>query len=368
MYVTHGLPLMIYTVLAHSAVPGVLKSPTGLVRLIGPVAASFVSSQPIAASFSRLQQTANTIYSRMRFLGLNETQLSERCSLTAIHLFEDAEVPSLTRDRVSKILMNRQDVPAKSAARIITQAELTVLANVLGVSVEWLIGQEESRDPVVWNVLANPDRVVEFAHVLQAYEEVGKENKVWSQYLMHSYTSEAFARAFNQVHYEGKPNPAKARSLIEFYNRIARIRRKRILRTGRSFDYTSLLYQSHFEEVSCGQGVFSAISKTILRRNLEVMIDTITSPSLRIKLVIIKDDYVAGLQAVRDYEILSTVDNLFSSWNYHGGDVGWSEHPSYVQPHRQLLDRMSAHSLCRDVNETVEYLKSLQSRLRSRPK
>jgi hypothetical protein len=204
--------------------------------------------------------------------------------------------------------------------------------------------------------------------VIQAYEEIGKESKVWSQFPMHAYSSEAFTHAFNQVHYERKPNIANARSLIEFYNRIARIRRKRILRTGRSFDYTSLLYQSHFEDVSCGQGIFSAISKTILRRNMEVMINTITNPSLRIKIVIIKDDYVAGLRAVRDYEILSTVDNLFSSWNYHNGDVGWSENLSYIQPHHQLLDRMSAHSLCRDVNETVEYLKSLQSRLRSGPK
>jgi hypothetical protein len=304
----------------------------------------------------------------MRFLGLNETQLSERCSLTAIHLFEDAEVPGLTRDRVSKILMNRQDVPAKSAARIVTHAELTVLANVLEVSVEWLIGQEENRDPVVWNVLANPDRVVEFTHVLQAYEEIGNESKVWSQYLMHSYTSEAFTDAFNQVHYGTKPDITNARSLVEFYNRIARLRRKRILRPGRSFDYTSLLYRSHFEDVICGQGVFSAISKTILRKNIEMIIDTITKPSLRIKLVIIKDDYVAALEAVRDYEILSTVDALFSSWNYHNGDVGWSENLSYVQPRHQLLDRMSAHSLCRDVQETVDYLKSLQSRLRSGPK
>ena len=368
MYVSHALPQIVDTMLAPGAATGVLKSALIVARVVCAVMAASLSSQKIAPSFFRLRQTANKIYSRMQSLGLNETQLSERCSLAAIHLFEDAEVPSLTRDRVSKILMNRQDVPAKSAARIITHAELTVLANVLKVSVEWLIGQEENRDPVVWNVLANPDRVVEFAHVLQAYEEVGKESKVWSQYLMHSYTSEAFTHAFNQVHYGAKPGIANPRSLVEFYNQVARLRRKRILRTGRSFDYTSLLYQSHFEEVSCGQGVFSAISKTILRRNLEVMIDTITNPSLRIKLVIVKDDYVAALEAVRDYEILSTVDTLFSSWNYHTGDVGWSENFSYVEPRRQLLDRMSAHSLCRDVSETVEYLKSLRSRLRSRPK
>jgi hypothetical protein len=101
---------------------------------------------------------------------------------------------------------------------------------------------------------------------------------------------------------------------------------------------------------------------------MEVLIDTLTNPSLRIKLVIIKDDYAEALDGLRDYEILSTVDSLFSSWNYHNGDLGWSEHPSYTQPHRQLLDRMEKHSLCRDVKETVEYITSLRSRLHRGPK
>jgi len=232
----------------------------------------------------------------MRLLGLNETQLAERCSLAGIHLFEDAEVPNLTRDRVSKILMNRRDVPASSAARVVTQAELAVLANVLAVSVEWLIGQEENRDPVVWNVLANPDRVVEFAHVIQEYEEMGEETKVWSQYPMHSLVSEAFIHSFNLVNYGSKPGIANPRSLVEFYNRLARLRRKRILRPGRPFQYTTLLYRSHFEEAICGQGIFSAISKTILKRNIDRMIETISNSSLRIKLVIITDDYVAALE------------------------------------------------------------------------
>ena len=368
MYVTHILPPMIQTLLAHGAGLGALKSLIGLGQVIGALAAAPAGSQTTAPSSSRLRVTADKIYSRMRLLGLNETQLSERCSLAAIHLFEDAEVPSLTRDRVSKMLMNRQDVPAKSAARIIAHAELTVLANVLKVSMEWLVGQDGNRDPVVWNVLANPDRVAEFTHVLHAHEEKGNESKVWSQYLMHAYTSEAFIHSFNQLHYGTKPGIANPRSLVEFYNRVARLRRKRILRPGRPFQYTSLLYRSHFEEVICGQGVFSAISKTILGKNLELIIDAITNPSSRIKLVIIKDDYVEALDGVRNYEILSTVDTLFSSWNYHNGDVGWSEHPSYTQPHRQLLDRMDKHSLCRDLNETVEYLRSLRSRLHDGPK
>jgi hypothetical protein len=311
----------------------------------------------------RLNVTAKRVYSRMGLLGLNETELAERCSVAAANMPEDDDPPGLTRDRVSKILMNRHDAPARSAARVITDKELALLARVLGVSTEWLLGQGHNWNPVVWNVLGEPDRVLTFVNLLQGYEELGKETKVWSQYPMHIFTSEAFGYAFNQAYYGGKRGVANPKALWEFYNRVARMRRKQLLRCDRQFDFTNFTCLPYFEEATCGAGIFSVISKSVLRSNLDMMIDVITNPSLRMKLLILKDEYCDGLEAVRGYGILSTVDTSFSSWNYYNGDIGWSEHSSYTQLHRKLLDGMSAHALCRDVNETVDYLRSLRSRI-----
>lgn len=294
----------------------------------------------------------------MDSLGLNETELSEQCSLAAIHIFEDDDPPVLTRDRVSKILMNRQDVPAKSAARIISHAELTVLSHVLGVSTEWLAGQEENRDPVVWNALASADRASTFCHLLQEYEQLSDEAMVWSRYPMYSYASEAFAHAFNQVHYGGKLGVAN-RPLAEFYNRVARLRRKWILRPNRSFNYSNLVYRSDFETVTCGAGVYSAISKSIRRRNLEEMVEVLSNPGLKLKLIILQDESQVR-DAFRDYEMLATMDSNLSVWNYHNGDIGWSAHANYVKPHRQLLDRLMSHALYHDVDETIQFIESLQ--------
>jgi hypothetical protein len=356
---------MVTALLARRLV-GVPETLATLVYIIGVTAA--LAGQALAPGLSRLQNTAKRIHSRMRGLGLNETELSERCSLAAIKLFEDAEVPSLTRDRVSKILMNRQDVPAKSAARVVTNAELTVLAQVLQVPTEWLLGQEQNRDPVVWNVLTNPDRAVEFANLIQAYEEVAKENRVWSQSPMYAFGSEAFVHAFNHVRYGSQPGAPNTKPLVDFHNRMARLRRKWLLRPDRSFKYTNLINKSDFEDVICGKGIFSAISKTILTRNLDVMIDVISNPSLKMELVVLNDENALAREALRNYEFVAAVDNLCSVWGYHNTDVGWSEHPSYANSHRQLLDRMVEHRICRGVGETVDYLKSLQSCLRPSPK
>ena len=326
------------------------------------------ASLALSSTSARLKTMASKIYSRMEFLGLNETQLSERCSLAAVHMSEDQDVPGLMRDRLSKILMNRHDFPAKAAARVITHAELAVLAKVLKVSIEWLDGQADNQDPVVWNVLAESDRVLTFTHLLQEYEKPGTETRVWSQSPLHSYSSEAFVYAFNRVYYGSKPGIGDTRPLVEFYNRVARIRRKELWRSDRSSGYTGLISRSRFEAVICGTGAFAAISKTILKSNLDVMIDVITNPSLSLKLVIVKDECAESLKALRNYEFLGAVDDLITVWRYHSGDIGWSEHPSYTKPHRQLLDRLALGSLFQDVNETVEYLRSLQNRLRRGPK
>jgi hypothetical protein len=362
MYIVHG-PLVTIETVSYTHLD--LLTIISLLAFFGPVVSAFVlNSGLIAKNGSRLKQTANKIYRRMQSLGLNETELSERCSLAALHIFEDPDSPALTRDRISKILMNRQEAPARSAARVISHAELAVLASVLKVPAEWLTGQEQNRDPVVWNVFAQPERVLSFANLLQEYEEFASETLVWSRHPMHSYTSGAFAHAFNHIHFGQKLGIGNTKPLVEFSNSMDRIRRKWILRSDRVFEYANLIYQSHFEHVICGHGIFSAMSKTILSRNLDVMIDVIGNPSLKLKLLILKDDDVTLRDsAMGNYEVLGSVDKVFSVWNYHNGDLGWSEHPGYIKPHRQLLESMRKHSLFESVPETIEYLKSLRNRL-----
>lgn len=364
MTVNNAFGLTLNTLMVHLVfLLGFKCTLAGLAWGIGAIfAAVTLGSQSLSSGLARLKNTANRIHSRMLSLKLNETELSEQCSLAAIHIFEDSDPPVLTRDRVSKILMNRQDAPAKSAARIITHAELTVLSNVLGVSIEWLRGQEENRDPVVWNVLASPERVSTLSHLLQEYEQLSSETMVWSKYPMYSLTSEAFVHAFNQVHYGGKLTAA-TRPLVEFYNRVARLRRKWILRSNRSFTYSNLIYLADLEAVTCGAGIYSAISKTIRKRNLDEMIEVISNPLLKLKLIILQDESEVN-DAFRDYDMLGTMDSILSVWNYHNGDIGWSEHPIYVKPHHDLLERLMSHALCQDVDETVQVIKSLQRQIR----
>src|SRR5438874_1974933 len=105
---------------------------------------------------SQISEIASRIERRMRKLRLSVARLSSKCSIVSGGLGQENQ-PGLSRSRIAKILRNRGEGPSRSAARVIVPAELVVLARALKVSVEWLSGQGSNEDPIVWNVLAEPD-------------------------------------------------------------------------------------------------------------------------------------------------------------------------------------------------------------------
>jgi hypothetical protein len=336
---------------SHSSILAVLGFLVSLLQLL--LLSVFI---PDSAQLKRL---ADRIYNRMQGLGLSGTQLSERCSLAALHLFENNIAPALTRDRIAKILMNRQDLPARSAARVITYPELKVLASVLQVSTEWLIGQSENRDPVVWNVLAQPDRFQSMANLIQHYEERSQQTTIWSRHPPYPLVTEDFSRAINQIHFTRKDGTGN-RPLIEFYNTVARARRKWILRPNRPFTYVSIIFKDDLEQMITGRDNYSLISKTILARNLQFMIDTITNSAYNVRLII--GDERLLTDPLRNYDSVATTDEQFSFWNYHNGDIGWSEHAHYVDAHNRLLNDIIRQAPYAEPCETVAFLKSLKAR------
>src|SRR4051812_17179282 len=78
-----------------------------LAALLGSVIPAFGFGPTLSSAVrTRLKHVSTKIYSRMQALALNETELSEQCSFAAVHMFDHNGVPALTRDRISKILMN----------------------------------------------------------------------------------------------------------------------------------------------------------------------------------------------------------------------------------------------------------------------
>jgi len=311
----------------------------------------------------KISDIANRIHRRMRKLGLSQTKLAEQCSMDCAHLSEDDERPSLARDRISKLLMNRRARHSKHAARALSQAEFRILARVLKCSVEWLRGDGRSGDPVIWDVLAHPQRDSDLLHLLEEYEERAGEVMVWSEYPLCSFTTEEFMTAFHRAHV-GEVDAQNKRALVEFFDRTGRARRRRVLKPNRPFAITSLIYDSELRRVAAGEGVYRSIPKPARKATLEHIVAVLSDPALKMELVIVDEAKVHRPKiAWRDHETVGVMGKLFSIWNYHSTSIGWTENPSYVRHQHDLMNEMKSYAVWKDTEETVQivlsYIESL---------
>lgn len=313
----------------------------------------------------QLSEIAVRIERRMRSLGLTVSGLSEKCSMVATELIDDDETPSLSRPRIAKVLMNRRGSSARSAAKVISGSELMILARALEVSVEWLSGQKDNEDPIVWNVLAEPERATHLLHLLEEHEERTAETIIWGEYLFSSFVTEEFMYAFHEGNFGQRDTfgTGKDKSrLVQFFNKMGNGRRRRVLRPGRSFTLTGLIYNSELRRMADGAEVYRTISRMVRKRCLENLASILTKPSLKMDLIIVDDTKAGKIKtALHDYEMVGVVGEVFSMWNYHSGNIGWSEHPKYVNHHKNLLGQMKLYDLCGNLQKTAEYIIGLAS-------
>src|SRR5699024_7779717 len=109
-------------------------------------------------------------------------------------------------------------------------------SSALSVSTEWLTGQRDNRDPVHWNVLAEPGRAAHLLHLLSDYEEKAGELLVWAEFLMCSLVTPELMHTQHEARFAELSLvglDAEQESAIRMFDRIGNTRRERLLR-GRS--------------------------------------------------------------------------------------------------------------------------------------
>ena len=324
------------------------------------------SSRFSTGAHKQLGEIALRIKSRMSQLGLTANQLSNECSIAAAKSEQDVET-GLRRDRIAKILMNCQPRPGRSAASVISREEMSVLAQALKVSLEWLSVQTENEEPIVWNLLAQPNRATHMLHLLAEYEQRAGETSVWSEYLLCSFTTEEFMVAFHRAHFGEMDTGGVTkdrRQLVDFFNKAGQARRKSVLTPNRSFFFTGLIYKSELQRLIAGEEVYRLIPRAMRKATLDHIARVLSKPELRMNLLIVDDEKSLWAKtAWRDHETVSVMGEIFSLWNYHSGSIGWSENARHVRHQRELIAEMERNTVCKSVEDTIRYIRHLRSLL-----
>lgn len=297
---------------------------------------------------SRIPLIARRLRSRMSELELNQTELAARCVGASQDLFPQ-DAPQITRERIAKILMQCKANPGKSAARVISNRELQVLACVLQVSPEWLTGQGESRDLVLWDLSAEPQRGNHVLHLINEHEDNASEVLVWAEYLICSLDTPEFMHKhhealFRELDVMGEHD--EKRKLVRIYDSIGNARRKRLRDSKQKRrKLIQFIFASDLEKIAQGKAEYAGIKKEVRKACLENVRNVISDPSVGIELAIINDKDVEGVRTTfRDYDSVGVFDESFVLWRYHSGKIAWSEHPEQVKRYRKMLKGLESNA------------------------
>lgn len=303
----------------------------------------------------------------MQELWLNQTKLALRCDEAAQALFPTGQQPVITRVRIAKILMHCKAKPGKSAARAISPQELLVLSSALNVSQEWLSGQEDNRDLVLWDPLADPARARQIIHLMNEYEDSSEEVLIWAEFLICSLETPEFMHKHHEALFAELDligAPEEKRRVVELFDRIGNARRKRFFdsKPRRSRRMVEIMFASDLERIAQGTDEYVGISKTLRKRCLENLSDLLADPSLAIELVIADDQDCSKIRrALRDYDSLSVCDDRFVQWRYHSGLVAWSEHSAHTLGYRGMLKELQMRGSSRSGADAADFIGTLVS-------
>ncbi|HXU39622.1 MAG TPA: hypothetical protein VN937_24935 [Blastocatellia bacterium] len=278
----------------------------------------------------------------MNELGLNQTELAARCDRVAQDMFPDGEQPQISRERIARILMHCKACPGKSAARVISHQEARVLSVVLQVSPEWLFGQEEARDLVLWDPLVDPKRAKHILHLITEHEDKASEILVWAESLMCSLQTPDFMHEHHEAIFT-TPDVLGAhdekRKLVQMYDNLGNDQRKRLLDPKpKHRKLVQFIFESDLEKLARGKAKYAGMRTQVRKACLENLDRIVSEPSLGVELRTINDEDAARVSGVfRDYDWVGVFDSSLVLWRYHSGRSAWSETPAHANKWRRTL-------------------------------
>lgn len=324
------------------------------------------------AANGRLQCLAGRVRSQMQRLQISAAELARRCEKRDFP--GDETRPNLSRERITKILMNAQPRVGKGAAKVVSAEEVFMLAETLEVSKEWLTGQTKyTNAPVLWDMASEPEISQQIQHLINHYEEVTGGSLIWAENLLCSLTPTEFVRGyyesfFSELDEIGLHN--EKQNLVATYENFGNRQRRRMLQNTahQKWTRTQIIFLSELEKIVRGDGHYSDIKFSIRRKCLENVRNLTADDSFGVRLIVARDEDAPHIKhLLRDYDRFGVNGDKFTLWCYHSGKVGWSENKNQVFRHRKIIDELIERSAYRERAEVSALLLQLRERTEKKP-
>lgn len=299
---------------------------------------------------------------------LSSTRLARRCDDAAQVLhqkFPEREYGGfrIDDDKLRHLLMWSSDEPKKSALKSIEVEVIEIIAQALHVPADYLLGTRYRRNAILWDPLCDSDEAEHIIHLMNIYEEEAGEFVGWAEFLPCSLETPEFMAKHHEAIFQNI-EPRQRRVIVDKFNRIGNARRSRLFDPKRTHSFTELLYLSDLERIVKGAGEYSRIDPELRKTCLLELKDLISQPSLRINLVIAKDDEVGPLrQLSRDCDGIVVNKDKHTHWRTHAGDIFWSENGETVKKHYQWTEQFRQKAYYNEPEKVIALLSAAMDSL-----
>lgn len=319
------------------------------------------------ATGGRLQLFAGRVRLQMKRLKISATELARQTDTLANHTFPDGMRPNLTRERITKILMNEQPRIGKGAAKVVSPQEIFVLAESLNVSKEWLTGQTiELNSPILWDMASEPEIGKQMMHLINHYEELTGSTLIWGENLLCSLTPPEFVRGYYEAFFSELDELGlfeEKQNLVALYEDFGNKQRRRMIENAKKQKWTRthIIFLSELEKIVRGDGHYANIKFSTRRKCFENLHRLTADDSFNVRLIVTRDEDVPHIKKLlRDYERFSVNGDKFTLWSYHSGKVAWSENKNQILRHKKIIDELVERSIYREREQVSALLLQLR--------
>jgi hypothetical protein len=242
--------------------------------------------------------------------------------------------------------------------------EIEVISLVIHESVEALLGLEKESTSQLLDVTATNEDAASFLELMRSCQSEIKELIGWGEFLPCSLETDAFMHA----HHEGLySNPGD----VVTWDGIGHTRRIELLSIGskRKWRMTHLMFLSDYKKIVYGQDEYANIPSEIRRECLHNLIRLLSTPELRIRLIMADDEHDDAAQSIRfdlrNYDSVITWDEKLMILRDRLGINYYSNRPRHTKYWRGMQEEFIAAAKFSKQEDVIDITTSLLREIHS---
>ncbi|MCX8072441.1 MAG: helix-turn-helix transcriptional regulator [Candidatus Binatia bacterium] len=318
----------------------------------------------LGLSNNELEELARRVAWLRKQRGWTQAELAERCSSLRSQLFPPVQlpyVPHIRRDRIAKIELMANNGSGRTAARLISEYELRLLAAAFGVEPCWLRGGQNSGTVFLWELSWPDAKAQQFAELIAYHEARSCSRWVWSEPLPCTLQAPAFSERYFAVRAASwavtsppvtENHPAVAMNAVATANRERTLQR---LADG-SLQFFAAVPIATVEAIVAASDTYGALPRALRRECLEWALEQIRQFPHTLHVVFLAAANLVPFRFWTHCYESHYVSGGLSSWSDRSGATYFAENTKLVKRHLALVQAIYRSAAVREPAEVRELL------------